>query len=204
MTRLLLVRHGHVDWHDPERFRGRADLSLSELGRRQAERAAQRIAAIGRPDAIYTSPMRRTVATADAIAAASGLAPQPVAGLLDIDYGDWQGLTHDEAKAKWPAETARWFTTPHLAAIPRGEDLAAVSARASAALRDILDRHPAGTLVVVAHDSVNRVLLLFALGLPLARYWRFDQSACGINDFSYKDGDFVIHTINETQHLERL
>jgi broad specificity phosphatase PhoE len=204
VTRILLVRHGHVAWHSPERFRGRADLALSDLGRRQIERVARQIAALCRPDAIYTSPLSRCVATAQAIAAPFGLSPQSEPGLVDIDYGEWQGLTRDEAAARWPEEAESWFRTPHLAAIPGGESLATLSARTTTALRDLLRRHTQATIVAVGHDSVNRVLLLFALGLPLSRYWHIEQSACGIDDLSFENGEFFIRAINETQHLAEL
>ena len=169
MTELVLLRHGHVDWHDPERFRGRAELALSDLGRRQARAAAFAIATSWKPDAVYASPLGRCRDTAAAIAAPFRLAVQPIEALVDIDYGAWQGLTRDEAAARWPAEIERWFRAPHLAAIPGGETLAALLSRATAALRDVMRHHPDGTVVVVGHDSVNRVLLLFALELPLSR-----------------------------------
>ena len=172
MTRIILVRHGHVEWLAPERFRGRAELPLSDLGRRQAQAAAGYIAASWKPEAVYTSPLGRCRETGAAIAAPFRLEPQPIEGLADIDYGEWQGLTREQAKERWPEETELWFRMPHLAAIPGGETLAAVMSRATAALRDILRRHPEdGTVVVVGHDSVNRVLLLFALEAPLSRYW---------------------------------
>lgn len=201
MTRIILVRHGHVEWHQPERFRGRADLVLSERGRRQARATALHIAATWRLDAIHTSPLTRCRETGATIAAPFRLALQPAYGLIDIDYGDWQGLTHDEARARWPEETAVWFHRPHLAAIPNGESLAAVLSRASAALRDILRRQADGTIAIIGHDSVNRVLLLFALGLGLDRYWHIEQDACAINQIDFADGEFTIRSLNETQHL---
>jgi phosphoserine phosphatase len=100
MTKLILTRHGHVEGISPERFRGRAELPLTELGRREAEMTAARIAASWRPAAIYTSPMGRCVATGAAIAKPLGLAPSAILRLNDIDYGDWQGLTRDEALAR--------------------------------------------------------------------------------------------------------
>jgi probable phosphoglycerate mutase len=200
MTKIILVRHGHVAWHAPERFRGRAELELSERGRRQARAAALQVAATWRLDAIYTSPLGRCLATAAAIAAPFRLDPQPVGGFADIDYGEWQGLTHDDARARWPEETAAWFRAPHLAAIPGGESLAAVLSRASAALRDILHRHPSETVAIVGHDCVNRVLLLFALGL-LSGYWHIGQDACAINEIDFADREFTIRGLNATQHL---
>ena len=201
MTKIILVRHGHVAWHDPVRFRGRADLELTERGHRQARAAALEIAASWRLDALYTSPLARCRQTAAAIAAPFRLEPQPDAGFLDIDYGEWQGLTHDEVRARWPQEAETWFRRPHLAAIPGGERLAAVLARASAALCDMLRRHPTGTLGVVGHDSVDRVLLLFVLGAPLSRYWHIEQDPCAINELEFADGEFRILGINATQHL---
>jgi probable phosphoglycerate mutase len=204
MTELVLLRHGHVDWHDPERFRGRAELALSELGRRQARAAALAVAATWKPEAVYTSPLGRCRDTAAAIAAALRLAVQPVEALADIDYGAWQGLTRDEAAARWPEEVDRWFRAPHLAQIPGGETLAALFSRASAALRDLLRRHPAETLVIVSHDSVNRVLLLGALELPVSRYWHLRQDPCGLSTVSFADEAFVVRSLNETRHLAGL
>jgi broad specificity phosphatase PhoE len=204
MTRIILVRHGHVDWLAPERFRGRAELPLSDLGHRQAQAAAGYIAATWKPDAVYTSPLGRCLETGAVIAAPFHLEPQPVDGLADIDYGEWQGLTRDQAKQRWPDETELWFRSPHLALIPGGETLAAVLSRATAALRDIMRDHRDGTVAVVGHDSINRVLLLFALELPLSSYWRLRQDPCGVNELFFDGGSFVIGSINQTQHLSGL
>jgi len=204
MTKIILVRHGHVNWIAPERFRGRAELPLSSLGRRQAQAAAGYIAATWKPDAVYTSPLGRCRETGAAIAAPFRLEPQPIDGLCDIDYGKWQGLTRDQAKKCWPDESELWFRAPHIAAIPGGETLAAVLTRVTAALRDILRHHPDQTVVMVSHDSVNRVLLLFSLELPLSRYWHLRQDPCGINELIFDNGSFVVGSINQTQHLSGL
>ena len=204
MTRIILVRHGHVDWLMPERFRGRAELPLSSLGRRQAQAAAGYIAATWKPDAVYTSPLGRCRETGAAIAAPFRLEPQPIDGLCDIDYGKWQGLTRDQAKKCWPDESELWFRAPHIAALPGGETLAAVLSRVTAALRDILQHHPDQTVVMVGHDSVNRVLFLFTLDLPLSRYWHLRQDPCGINELIFDNGSFVVGSINQTQHLSGL
>ena len=204
MVRIILARHGHVDWLAPERFRGRAELPLSDLGRRQAQAVARYIAATWKPDAVYTSPLGRCRETGAEIAAPFRLELRPVDGLADIDYGEWQGLTRDEAQERWPDETELWFHTPHIAAIPGGETLAALLSRTSAALRDILWRHPDQTVVLVGHDSVNRVLLLFAMELPLSRYWHLRQDPCGVNELFFDNGSFIIGSINQTQHLSGL
>jgi len=159
------------------------------------------IAASWKPEAVYTSPLGRCRETGAAIAAHLRLEPQPIEGLADIDYGEWQGLTRQQAKERWPDETELWFRAPHLAAIPGGETLAAVLSRTSAAVQDVLRHHPDETVVLVGHDSVNRVLLLFALELPLSCYWNLRQDPCGISELLFDNDSFVIYSINQTQHL---
>jgi broad specificity phosphatase PhoE len=201
MAKILLVRHGHVEGIFPERFRGRAELPLTGIGQAQAVATAHRIAGEWRPAAIYSSPMGRCIATAAAIGESLGLSPVPVAGLNDIDYGKWQGLTPDEARLRWPNEIDTWYRHPDWAEIPGGETLQLVLARTTAAMRDLLRRHPDDITVLVGHDSVNRVLLLHALGLPLSRYWRIRQSPCAINEFDCERNTFTIVAINRTDHL---
>ena len=203
MTRIILVRHGHVEWLAPERFRGHAELPLSDLGQQQAQAVAGYIAATWKPAAVYTSPLGRCRETAIAIAAPFRLEPLPVDGLADIDYGEWQGLTRDEARERWPDEIELWFSAPHLAVIPGGETLATVLSRATAAMRDIVRHHRDGTVALVGHDSVNRVMLLHMLGLPLSRYWRLGQDPCAINEIEFSADGFTVLSMNETYHLKQ-
>jgi broad specificity phosphatase PhoE len=201
MTKILLVRHGHVEGISPERFRGRTDLPLTPEGEQQARATAQRIAARWRPAAIYSSPMGRCIATASAISQPLGLPPVAIPGLNDIDYGKWQGLTPEEARCQWAGEVDIWYRYPDWAAIPGGETLQDVLARTAAVVRDVIRQHPDDTAVLVGHDSVNRVILLYALGLPLSRYWHIRQSPCGINEIEAEPGRFVIVSVNQTGHL---
>ena len=201
MTKIILVRHGHVEGISPERFRGRADLALTSEGLRQAEATARRIEGSWTPAALYTSPLSRSRTTAEAIGRPFGLTPTPVPGLVDIDYGEWQGLTPDEVRRKWPEALDTWYLTPHWAAIPSGESLQDVLARTVAALREVVQRHPKETVVVVGHDSVNRVILLHALDLPLSRYRRLGQDPCAINKIDVSAGEFTVRSVNETSHL---
>ncbi|HMD62733.1 MAG TPA: histidine phosphatase family protein [Stellaceae bacterium] len=202
MTKIILVRHGHVQGISPERFRGRADLELTPEGRRQAEATARRVQASWIPAALYASPLSRCRATAEAIGRPVGLTPAVVPGLLDIDYGEWQGLTPDEVGRKWPEALDTWYRAPHWAAIPGGESLQDVLARAVAALRDMIGRHPKDTVVLVGHDSVNRVILLHALDLPLSRYRQLGQDPCAVNEIDFSGDGFVVQSMNETHHLK--
>jgi probable phosphoglycerate mutase len=201
MTRILLVRHGHVAGINPERFRGRADLTLTDAGRREAELTARRIAATWKPAAIYASPLSRCRDTGAAIGAPFGVVPAVLAGLLDIDYGEWQGLTPHEAKARWPAEHDLWHQAPDRATIPGGETLHEVQVRVAAALEAVHAAHPRDTVVMVGHDSVNRIILLHALEAPLGNYWRIRQNPCAINEIELDENGFVVVSVNQTDHL---
>jgi len=203
MTKIILVRHGHVEGISPERFRGRVDLTLTAEGRRQAAVTADRIHATWRPAAVFASPLSRCRATAEAIATSLGLSPRPLDGLIDIDYGQWQGLTPDEVRARWPGLLETWYRAPDWAAIPGGETLQDVLARALSALRDVVGGHPSDAVVLVAHDSVNRVILLHALGLPLSQYWRLGQHPCAINEIDFLGDGSVVLSMNETGHLKQ-
>ena len=199
--KIILTRHGHVEGVERESFRGRLDLPLTELCRRQAEATAKRIAASWNPDAIYTSPMSRCVMTGAAIGAATALMPCPDGRLNDIDYGDWLGRTHEEVRANWARELAVWLDAPHLAAIPGGESLQAMLSRATAALHSHIERHRDGAIVIVGHDTINRVILLHALDLPLSHYWRIRQDPCAISELDFGDEALTVRTLNETWHL---
>ena len=115
VTRIILVRHGQTEWNQVERFRGHADVPLNATGRRQASLTADRIAAEWMPSAIYASPLSRTLDTAGAIGEAVGVPAQPYKGLLDIDFGAWQGLTPEEVAARWPQASRTWYAEPQKA-----------------------------------------------------------------------------------------
>ena len=198
---LILVRHGHVEGIHPERFRGRIDLPLTELGRKQAAATAKFIKAKSPVTAIYTSPLARCMDTANVIGEAQGIPVQPLPLLIDIDYGKWQGRTRDEVKAAEPEGLKAWMEHPHLTIIDNAETLQDVQARLARALEQMRRAHPEGTVIAVGHDSTNRVLLTLALDLPLSRYWHLQQDPCAINVLRFGFGGCRVITINETAHL---
>ena len=204
MTRLLLIRHGHVEGIDPERFRGRADIPLTPLGTRQARATAQRIATHWQVGAVYTSPLQRCVHTGAAIASACAVSSAVLEGLSDLEYGDWQWKTHAQLRASAPELFERWQTAPQLMRFPGGESLQDLVARVAGALRDVLARHGGDTVVLVGHDSVNRALLLQLLDQPLSAYWVLQQQPCGISEVVVDGTQVRVMRVNETAHLDQL
>ena len=201
MTRVILVRHAEVAGIDPPTFRGRAELALTERGEKQAALTRDAIHARWPVGRLYCSPLGRCVRTANTIGEAFGLHATPEDGLTDIDYGDWTGLGTDEVSRRWPSALAMWRTAPHDFHVPGGESLQALAARAVDALMTILSTTGENTVAIVTHDSVIRVLLCHAMGLPLASYWLLAPSPCGISVASYQEGRFTIEAFNETAHL---
>lgn len=202
MTRILLTRHGHVEGIRPERFRGRAELQLTAQGVAEAEAVAARIARQWKPVKIYTSALQRCVVTGNCIAKAVGVDAEPLAGLMDIDYGAWQMRTHEEVEKEAPEAFRLWRTAPQRVRFPGGESLQDLTARTADVLRLMLERHASDTVVLVGHDSVNRAILMQLLDMPLAAYGRLIQDPCTLNEFEvFAAGDARIQRINDTSHL---
>jgi broad specificity phosphatase PhoE len=206
MTTLILMRHGHVEGIYPERFRGRAELLLSPLGVRQAQALADRVSVRYTPVALYTSPLGRCIATAIPISRITNIPSQPLLGLQDLDYGEWQGFTHEAAEQQWPALYETWKARPHLMRFPGGESLQDLVVRTADVVREMLLRYPddSDQVLLMAHDSVNRAILLQLLDQPLSAYWRLEQSPCAISEIIIDKEKIRTRCINDTAHLEGL
>ena len=201
MTRIILVRHGQTEWNRVERFRGRADVPLNETGLAQAEATGRRVKAQWTPTTIYASPLSRAVRTAEAIAKHYSLPVQVHPGLADIDYGEWQGLTPDEARQRWPDQVDNWYNHPEQALIPAGETLADLRLRAMQTVGELARRHEGETIVLLGHTVINRIILLGVLGLGNERFWHIRQDTCAINVFESQGDDYVLVSLNDTSHL---
>ncbi len=201
-TEVILVRHGQTEWNRMQRFRGRVDIPLNATGRVQAKSIARRLARRGIPATIFASPLGRCVQTAKAIAAATGAQVQILEGIVDLDSGDWQGLTPDEVEKRYPDMYRTWLSAPQDARIPRGETLDHVRARAVAALEQCTERHTGQRIVLVSHDAVCKVLVCAVLGLDNSHFWRIKQDNAAINIFERRGEDYIIKTINDTCHVE--
>ena len=110
-------------------------------------------------------------------------------------------MTYEQARTRNPQLFAAWFATPQWVRFPRGESLQDVALRTADVLRHILSRHPADTVVLVGHDSVNRVLLTQVLNMPLSSYWKLVQDPCCINEIEVTNCAFRLGRMNDTFHL---
>ncbi len=205
MTRIVLIRHGQTAWNREVRFRGQVNVELDEFGLKQAEATGRYVAVRWPVVAVYASPLRRTVQTAEAVARAQGLTARPLPGLLDINFGEWQGRLADEVAQRYPALYRAWLEDPHTVQFPGGEGLDDVRRRVVAGLDEVIARHPEQAVALVSHTVVNRVLLCAVLGWGNDRFWRLRQDTCAVNVFdAEEDGVFTILLLNDTCHLQNL
>ena len=195
-TRVHLIRHGEVVTAGPPRYNGHADVALSELGRQQYRAMDERLAAVPLT-AIYSSDLTRCVWGAELIASRHALTPQLTPQLRELNIGDWEGLTWDEIKSRWPREWAARLADIANYRVPGGESTRDLHDRAVPKLREIVARHPGEEVLIVGHGGMNRTLLLDAMGAPLSALFRIEQHYCCLNIVDYfTDGNPVVKLLN--------
>jgi alpha-ribazole phosphatase len=192
-TRIWLIRHG-----EPAGVRGRCygklDVGLSPAGREQMERTAACLNA-EHFDAIYTSPRLRTE-SARILAADRDCSPREDAGLCEIDFGDFEGLTYDEIAARYPELYRQWMDAPTQVQFPNGESFEAMRQRVLRTLEAIRENHEGRTLAIVTHGGVIRILLAWILQMPDRNLFRLAQDYAAMNLFTWVDGVPVVQSMN--------
>ena len=198
MTTLLLVRHGHTDAAG-KRLTGRAPgVHLNELGRRQAERLVERLEGV-RIDAIVSSPLERCRETAAPLAKARGRAVDVGRAWIEVGYGEWTGRSISQLR-----RTKLWrrvMFAPSNVRFPGGESLLEVQGRAVDATLDIAARHARGTVVVVSHADVIRLLVAHVAGMHADHLQRLSIDTASITAVSISDGVPRLLTVNDTDDL---
>lgn len=180
--RILLARHGETPWNAEGRYQGQIDIPLSPVGEGQATALGQRLKDV-RIDRAVASPLSRAQLTAKlALGEARTALLQTDADLQEIAHGEWEGLLASEIQDKDPARLLAWREEPDTVLMPGGESLRQVLDRSWRGLARAADGlGEDDTLLIVAHDAVNRVLLCRILGLPIAKLWTFRQAPTTLN-----------------------
>lgn len=201
--RLFTVRHGETDWVRDRRFAGARDIPLGDHGRRQCEAVAQALAS-AHPAAVRSSPLERARASAEVIAKPHRLDVEIDAAFREMSFGDWEGLTRDEAAARFPHDFERWRTTPERFTRPGAEPLPAVAERVARGLEELRAEHDGATVILVTHAIVTRLIVLQALGLGPERLWTIDAAPAGISELEYRTDWITVHRMNTLAHLSAL
>lgn len=183
-TEVYLARHGDSEWNagtHSDRFNGRTDIGLTEQGYGQAENLGQALATVDL-DAIYASSLERAVETARRVAKYHDMEVRVEEWLVEIDCGDWEGMSLGEVEAAHPDYFAKWLSDPSVFPFPNGEGIYDVAARVMPRVTEIVLRHDGGSILIVAHKIVNSVILSHWMGVhPSAARRLVPQRTCGLN-----------------------
>ena len=199
MTEIILARHGETEWNVAEVFRGQIDIDLSEAGVKQAELLAGYLST-STIEAIYSSPLKRALKTAEIIANPHKLEVNVEPDLIDFNFGRWQGLSHEAVKEKYGELYTTWIAHPEQVRMPGGETLEDVRKRVIRVIDKVIKKHK-GTIIIVGHRVVNKVMLCALLGLDNSHFWKIRQDTCGISILAYQNEQFILTRHNDTSFL---
>jgi broad specificity phosphatase PhoE len=199
-TKLLLLRHGQTVLSIDRRYSGHGDPELTAVGMAQAAGAAARLGAVREITAVLTSPLQRAHQTATAVAQATGAPLTVRPGLIETDFGEWEGLTFTEARDRDPELHAKWLGAEDIAP-PGGESFAAVRTRVADELASIVADHEGETLVVVTHVTPIKMILRQALGGSAEILYRMHLDLAGLSEVQvFPDGGTCVRLVNDTSH----
>ncbi len=210
-TRLYLIRHGATTLSSEDRFSGGTDVDLSEEGIWQATCLARRLAD-DKITAVYCSPMRRTMKTAEIVAGPYEIQPIAKDGLREIHHGRWETMQRADVEKQYADEYASWQEDPFTFAPQGGESGVMVMARALPVIREIVVNHAGQTVAVVSHKATIRLVLSSLLGFDARGYRdRLDQSPACLNILDFKDAvrarlmlfNDVSHYVDQPPYAER-
>ncbi len=214
MALFYLVRHGETAWNAELKLCGRTDVELNDAGRRQAERLGERLRRLP-SSTIYTSPLKRTVETAEIIRDVASLPRHEASGvkpplhvddrIVELNYGEWEGKKFDEVKTLYSDLYRRWDADPATEAPPGGETGFAGVARIAACLDDMKKRHTGKNdkVIVVTHKTVCRLAICHALGLAASEYRRrLSMSNTAVNIIAPEPDGWRVVVVNDTSHLD--
>jgi alpha-ribazole phosphatase len=195
-TRIYLIRHGQVEGFDQPRYNGQADVALTDVGVEQYHQLKDRLAD-ARISACYASDLGRCVAGAGIICQKFGIDPVFRRELRELNIGIWEGLTWTEIKERWPEEWQARLNDLVNYRVPQGENILDVEGRVMPVIREIIERHEGQEVLVVGHGGVNRVVLLNAIGAPLAAMFNIEQTYGCLNIIDYyADGRATVKLLN--------
>lgn len=179
--KLYLLRHGETAYSRTGGYCGDLDPELTENGQKMAAAFAKAHQAIAW-DAVFVSPMKRTIATAKPLCEAISMEMQFRDGLRELRYGKWEGLTNEFVKENYSEDYLRWLTEPAWNPPTGGETAVQLASRASLAIAEIQEQYSSGNVLVVSHKATIRVILCSLLGIDLGRYRdRIDVPAASLS-----------------------
>ena len=201
MTRIILVRHGETTWNIEGRYQGQEDTPLSERGLKQGHLLADGLCNIP-IDLAISSPLQRSYQTCKFCADLHNLPVATDERLLEINHGSWEGVLAGDIQKQYPVEFAQWHREPEKVVMPGGgESLEDVRKRVRAAFDEYVAKYPDKTILVAAHDAVNKTIICDVLGLGMEHFWQIKQDNTCINVLECNEGVWRTVLLNSTNHM---
>lgn len=193
--KLYLARHGETIYGTEIRYIGRTDVELSDNGKQQAQRLADDLKDVNLAG-VYSSPLKRCIQTARIATAGQGIEPVIVDELAEVDLGDWEGLTQEEIKEKWPHIFTNRRKNMAEFAPPGGETWGNVQKRAVTAIEKILQTAPEGPVFIAGHRGINGTFLCHLMELPLDHMFNIGQDYGCLNVINFFEGKARLELVN--------
>ena len=166
---LYLLRHGETEFSKTGGFCGFIDAELSPEGQLMGQQFAEAHKSIDWKG-IYSSSLSRAVKTATPLSQLLGIPIEKRDALKEINYGKWEGLTHDFVKKEYQSDYEKWVAEPGWNSPTGGETAFQIAERAMNVVSEILDKHKSGSVLLVSHKATIRIILCSLLGIELGRY----------------------------------
>lgn len=199
--KLYLLRHGETTYSRSGGYCGELDPDLTPEGEEMAKGFAETYQAMPW-NAVYVSPMKRTIATAKPLCDVLGLEMQLRDGLKEIRYGEWEGKTQDYVKEHYLDDYIRWMTEPAWNAPSGGETAIEIASRASLVIAEIENNYTDGNVLVVSHKATIRIIICTLLGIDLGRYRdRINALAASVSVVKFGEHGPLLEVLGDRHHL---
>lgn len=201
--KIYFVRHGETTYSQTGGFCGAIDPELTPAGSQMAEQFAATYAKVPW-EAVYVSPMKRTIATAKPLCDAVGIEMQLHDGLREINYGDWEGKTVEEVKKDYEEDYINWLTEPAWNAPTNGgETSVEIASRSSLVIAEIQEKYKSGNVLVVSHKATIRIILCSLLGIDLGRYrYRIGALAASVSIVKFDVRGPLLEVLGDRSYMD--
>lgn len=202
-TRFYLIRHGETVWNKEKRYQGWTDIELSENGQLQAELLGKRFQNL-KIDAVYSSPLKRALETAQPVADAAGLSVVADEHFKEINFGLWEGGTVEQLTKKYGKEFSDFFESPFEYPFPGEGSFVHVAKRSMEGFQLLLKKHEGQSIVIVSHGGLLRVLMITLMGMDISFYRKTWLNNTSITTIDMIDENPLLYTLNDSAHMETI
>jgi len=197
-TKLILIRHGQTDWGQQKRYCSFTNIKLNIIGKSQADRLLKRLSREG-IDKMYSSDIKRACQFASLIFRNSSI--DKLKSFREIDFGQFEGLTHQEIVDKYPAIYQSWLNNPYDVNVPGGESLKDLAKRVRSSLKEVLSLNSGLTIAICAHAGPIKVILSDAQGFGLDKIWQVKVDCASLSRVDFINGKAKVVSLNDIEHL---